>query len=109
MKIDDYQDFTETTAIYPKDTALAYLALGLASETGEVCDKLKKHIRDSTEDELSRSQAIELAKELGDVLWYVARIAQELDMSLSQVILMNYNKLTSRKANNTIKGSGDNR
>ena len=46
MKLNDYQVFTRTTAIYPKDKADVYLALGLASESGEVAGKLKKHIRD---------------------------------------------------------------
>ena len=109
MDADEYQRFTKKTAIYPPETALSYLALGLASEAGEVCDKLKKHIRDSTEKQLSDEQVLGLAKELGDVLWYVARIAQELEMSLSEVILMNYEKLTNRMANSTIKGSGDHR
>ena len=66
MDADEYQRFTKKTAIYPPETALSYLALGLASEAGEVCDKLKKHIRDSTEKQLSDEQVLGLAKELGD-------------------------------------------
>ena len=46
MQLTDYQVWTRTTAIYPKEKALDYLGLGLCSEAGEVAGKLKKKIRD---------------------------------------------------------------
>jgi NTP pyrophosphatase (non-canonical NTP hydrolase) len=101
---DSYQDFTDSTAIYPKETELEYLLLGLTSEVGELAGKVKKEIRDGkiveTEDFL---------KELGDILWYVARLAAHKDVYLSDVAQMNIEKLNSRKDRGTIGGSGDDR
>ena len=109
MDAGKYQEFTRTTAIYPRETALSYLCLGLASEAGEVCDKLKKHIRDSTQEDLTPEQITAISKELGDVLWYVARLADELGLTLPEVIEANHTKLLKRKQNQTLKGSGDDR
>jgi NTP pyrophosphatase (non-canonical NTP hydrolase) len=100
---DGYQDFTDTTAIYPKGKALEYLALGLTSEAGEVAGKVKKWIRDGYLDH------DELIAELGDVLWYVAQMASELDIYLSEVAEDNVEKLKSRQKRNKLMGSGDNR
>lgn len=99
MKLSDYQKQTKTTAQYPKDKALEYLGLGLASEAGEVCGVLKKHIRDGKSLEL-------LESELGDVLWYVAQIANELKLNLGIVALKNSKKLLDRKNKNLISGDG---
>jgi NTP pyrophosphatase (non-canonical NTP hydrolase) len=52
---------------------------------------------------------LELAKELGDVLWYIAVLAYDLGLSLDDIAEMNLKKLTSRKARGTITGRGDNR
>lgn len=100
---DGYQDFTEDTAIYPEDKALEYVALGLASEAGEFAGKVKKWIRDG---KLDRDA---VAAELGDVLWYVARAASELEVYLSDIAYDNVEKLKSRKARGVLGGSGDNR
>lgn len=106
---DLYQGQAEDTAVYPnKGDNLYYPALGLAGEAGEVCEKIKKIYRDkkgvvTTEDKK------ELAKELGDVLWYVAALASELDLCLSEIAEVNLEKLQSRMKRNVIKGSGDNR
>lgn len=101
---DDYQAFTRTTAKYPKETMLQYLLLGLASEVGEVHDKFKKPMRDGYDPD---HQAI--IKELGDVLWYVARIADEMGVPLSVVMFENQRKLSSRLERDVISGSGDDR
>jgi NTP pyrophosphatase (non-canonical NTP hydrolase) len=100
---DQYQDLTDDTAIYPEDKGLEYTALGLASEAGEFAGKVKKAIRDNTYD------ADAMAAELGDVLWYLARAAAELDYHLSTIAEMNVEKLKSRKERNVISGSGDTR
>lgn len=101
----EYQKETRQTAIYPPEKALEYLCLGLASEAGEVAGKMKKVIRD-TPNEFPKKEMI---SELGDVLWYLARLADELGVDLSDVAQGNINKLLARKKNDTIKGSGDNR
>lgn len=98
-----YQEKTSETAIYPEDQALQYLALGLNGEAGEVAEKIKKHIRDGKElDE-------DFAKELGDVLWYLAQLINELDADMSEVAQANLDKLFDRKSRDKIQGSGDNR
>lgn len=101
---DDYQDFTDTTAIYPEDGALEYLVLGLLSEAGEIAGKLKKSIRDGVELDNDAFMA-----EVGDCLWYIARIAAEQDTFLSDVAKMNVEKLSSRLERNVLGGSGDER
>ncbi len=100
---DAYQDFTDTTAIYPPEKGLEYTALGLVSEAGEFAGKVKKMIRDKTYD----TEA--MIAELGDVLWYVARAAAELDVHLSDVAKDNIEKLKSRQDRGKLGGSGDSR
>lgn len=102
-EFDAYQDFTDETAIYPPEKGLEYTALGLASEAGEFAGKVKKMIRDNNYD----TEA--MIAELGDVLWYVARAAAELDVCLSDVAKDNVEKLKSRMERNKISGEGDNR
>jgi len=98
-----YQEKTVQTAIYPEDQALEYLALGLNGEAGEVAEKVKKHIRDGKElDE-------DFAKELGDVLWYLTRLVDELNADMSDVAQQNLDKLLDRKERDKLSGSGDHR
>lgn len=85
-----------------------YYALGLAGETGEFVDKLKKVYRDSNGDFTPEIKAA-LILELGDVLWYLTRLAVFLGVSLGTVALRNVTKLMDRKARGVTKGSGDNR
>ena len=106
---DLYQDAAEETALYPdKGDNLYYPALGLAGEAGEVCEKIKKIMRDQ-DGTLLVENAEEIAKELGDVLWYVANIACEINESLADIAEMNLQKLKDRKDRGVLKGSGDNR
>ncbi len=107
-EINEYQKWTETTAAYPKDKEFEYLTLGLASEAGEVAGKVKKIIRDKNS-VLSDEDKGELGKELGDVCWYLARLTTYFDLDLSDIFEANQYKLEKRKAENKIKGSGDNR
>ncbi len=102
-EFDSYQDFTDTTAIYPEDKALEYVALGLASEAGEFAGKIKKMIRDNNHDQDA------MIAELGDVLWYVAQAASTLGVHLSDVAIDNVAKLKSRQERGTLKGDGDDR
>ena len=84
MKLSEYQSLALETAIYPKEHALSYCGLGLTGEAGEVADKLKKIIRDN-DGELGIEEALEIGKELGDVLWYIANLSTELGLSLQLV------------------------
>ena len=106
---DLYQDAAESTAVYPnKGDNMYYPALGLAGEAGEVCEKIKKIMRDQkghfTEDNVEQ-----ISKELGDVLWYVAMVAAEFNIALSSVAEANLSKLQDRMDRGVLKGSGDNR
>lgn len=108
MRIDEYQRMALETAIYPEQYKVIYPALGMAGEAGEVADKVKKVIRDENSN-ISRDKALEIAKEIGDVLWYCATLANDLGYSLSEIAQMNYDKLKSRQQRGKIGGSGDNR
>jgi NTP pyrophosphatase (non-canonical NTP hydrolase) len=108
MEINDYQKATIETAIYPdagtgNNNELTYLALGLTSEAGEVASNVKKLLRDGL------YKPRELAMELGDVCWYISRLAWALGYDMTSILNANYTKLQTRKINNTISGSGDER
>lgn len=107
----EYQKFTWSTRIYPPEQGIVYNTFGLAGETGEICEKLKKLIRDKNRNlnSLSSAEKLEIAKELGDVQWYLATLAKELGFTLQKIININYEKLTSREKRNKLKGSGDSR
>ena len=104
--LDDYRDFTRETSIYDSNDAYEYTILGLCSEAGEVAGKFKKFIRDGGSwEDLTK----DMTKELGDVLWYVDRIADEFNISVADILSANIEKLAARKLNNTLGGSGDDR
>lgn len=113
MKLDKYQkqaaefDLFETS-VDLKSPGFLEKVLGIAGEAGEVTDKVKKIIRDKG-GYASEEDRMEIAKELGDVLWYVANIARYLDVSLSDIADGNIAKLSSRKKRNKLHGEGDNR
>ena len=100
---DLYENLASETAIFPKEKALEYLALGLTSEAGEVAGKVKKLIRDGKGDKKA------IASEIGDVLWYCAMLAKETEVPLNDIMKDNLKKLYSRKERGTLQGSGDNR
>ena len=109
MDLNEYQTAALQTAVYPNRGAnFAYPALGLAGESGEVADKLKKVLRDN-DGVLTDTVRDAVAKEIGDVLWYVSVLAYEMDYSLEEIAQLNIDKLNSRKERGVITGSGDNR
>ncbi len=108
MEINDYQNKARETALYPVDQGITYCTLGLAGEAGEVADKVKKIIRDKG-GVVSPKDREELAKELGDVFWYLANLSFELNLALDFVAKKNIEKLSSRKQRGVITGEGDNR
>ena len=110
ISMNDYQREASTTAKYPLDKGLEYCVLGLVSEAGEVAGKLKKFIRDDDSDmPMSDKRHDELVSELGDVLWYVAMVATELNVSLNEIAHSNISKLKDRQQRDVISGDGDNR
>ena len=109
MDLNKYQTEALKTAVYPNmGSNFPYPALGLAGEAGEVADKLKKVIRDN-DGILTDPVRDSVAKELGDVLWYVSVLAFELDYNLEEIAQNNLAKLASRQERGVLTGSGDNR
>lgn len=104
MKLSEYQRDSMTFRLTTSNSNYAFL--NLAGEVGEVLSLEAKFIRDSGDiaDYLNN-----LEKELGDVLWHLAAIADDHDLCLDRIARLNISKLESRKARNTIKGNGDNR
>lgn len=108
--LDAYQKWTEETAIYPEAKTgniheLMYLTLGLASESGEMANYIKKLYRDG--DNAEKREEIKL--ELGDVMWYAARLAETLGVNLSDLMDANQKKIQSRQQRGVLGGSGDHR
>jgi NTP pyrophosphatase (non-canonical NTP hydrolase) len=109
MDLDEYQrGALRTAASRDKPNELLHLVLGLVGESGEIAEKFKKWVRDLDSDE-SRIDRADIAKELGDVLWYVAVLADYLDLSLDDIATANLAKLASRQGRGVLGGSGDNR
>ena len=108
MTFNEYQTNAVKTAIYGTGNKVIYPTLGLCGEAGEVAEKIKKILRDKN-GAFSPEDVIEIRKELGDVLWYIANIANDLDISLEGIAHANIEKLESRRQRNMIHGEGDNR
>ena len=115
MTFDEYEASALETAIYPD--ALLYPVMGLMGEAGEIAEKVKKYYRDnamsvSCEDaveEIPAEVRMSIARELGDVLWYVTAIASDIGYSLEEVAYLNVEKLQDRQDRDVLTGSGDNR
>jgi NTP pyrophosphatase (non-canonical NTP hydrolase) len=109
MTFDEYQKAARETAQYPDiGRNVAYPTLGLAGETGEVAERVKKMYRDDG-GVLTPQRRDALKAELGDVLWYVAALCSELGLSMKDVAEHNIRKLRDRRDRNVIKGDGDER
>jgi NTP pyrophosphatase (non-canonical NTP hydrolase) len=109
MDFNDYQSKSRKTAGYPAiGHPVIYPVLGLANEAGEVAGKIKKVFRDRG-GEISEETREALKAELGDVLWYIAQVATELNLSLDEIAEHNIAKLYDRLERGKIRGDGDNR
>jgi len=109
MNFSDYQQKSRATAKYPViGHSVIYPTLGLVNEAGEVAGKIKKVFRDK-DGEINEETREALKAELGDVLWYIAQVASELNLSLDEIAEYNISKLMDRHERGKIKGDGDNR
>lgn len=104
LQFNEYQEFVKSMKVYPERHAIVYPTLGLIGEAGEISEKIKKWLRGDKE--LDKEA---LLKELGDPLWYLASLADDLGFTLQEVVDANVEKLTSRKDRGVLKGSGDDR
>ncbi|HKR82391.1 MAG TPA: nucleoside triphosphate pyrophosphohydrolase family protein [Candidatus Saccharimonadales bacterium] len=110
MTFDEYQKQALTTAVntYEPLMAKTIWAMGVAGEAGEVVEKWKKIVA-YKDGKVSQEDLDELAKELGDVVWYIAVLAHTLGLSFENVMQRNVEKLKSRQSRGVIRGKGDNR
>lgn len=113
MHMNDYQTAARKTAM---GNSLDHFVHGLTEEAGEVAGVMKRFHRGDEKyrnpynhGRLSHPAKEKLAAEIGDVLWYIAMIADELEMPLADIAQMNIDKLADRAKRNVITGSGDNR
>ena len=115
ITLEEYEEEALQHAVY--DDNVIYPVLGLVSEAGEVADKFKKLLRDEQFElpfddvavSMTYEERIEIAQELGDVLWYVTALANDLNFSLEEIAEANLRKLEGRSKRGKIRGSGDNR
>jgi NTP pyrophosphatase (non-canonical NTP hydrolase) len=101
----DYAEAIEPLVLYPRKTqieAMQYVALGLNGEAGEVAEQIKKAMRNDG-GELTPERLEALKKEAGDVLWYLTRLAAELNTSLDEIARLNIEKLYGRKEKGNLK------
>ena len=104
LTLDAYQEQAKATAVYPYEKAYRYLIAGLAGEVGELASIFAKHWRGDGDLNHDHAKA-----ELGDVLWFVAMLAEQLDTDLSTVAQGNLDKLADRANRGKLKGNGDDR
>ena len=111
MDFDEYEKLAARTAIF-NDSQKLYrlfdLGLGIAGESGELAEKLKKAIRDDN-GEINGERRDAIIKELGDVLWYCSQLSRALNVPFSEVAQRNIDKLADRMNRLAINGDGDNR
>ena len=108
MTFSEYQNEAAQTAVYGDNNKIIYPALGLSNEAGEVLGKIKKVLRDSN-GIYSPTSVVEIGKEIGDVLWYIAALSRDLGLDMDAIANNNIAKLKDRMNRNVIQGSGDNR
>ena len=108
MELNEYQKAALATAIYPNDSTISYLALAISGEAGELADKVKKVLRDKG-GKFSDADKRAMALELGDVMWYVANLADVIGYGLTDIAQMNIEKIAGRVERGTLHGAGDNR
>lgn len=101
MNLKEYSDFVQdySDTGYPKrliDNTLPSLALGLAGETGEVIEHIKKYLRDG-----KTVIKAELTEELGDVIAYTVLLCNYFNIDVDAVLNTNKTKLSHRQQSNT--------
>jgi len=113
MTFDEYQKKALTTAYTDPNYVQTLMdktiwVMGIAGEAGEIVEKWKKAVA-YREGKFDEAQLADFKKELGDVVWYIAVLAESLGWTLEEVMQLNVKKLADRKKRDVIKGAGDNR
>lgn len=126
--MDIYQQIATKSAVYPGQgtpLGLAYVALKLNGEAGELAEHVGKAMRDDhffdvkisangfpqiwDSDRLTPERRSLIIKEASDVLWYVSAACNELGITLSELAIVNLEKLADRQERGVLRGSGDER
>jgi NTP pyrophosphatase (non-canonical NTP hydrolase) len=108
VTFEEYEELAMSTKIYGAGQKIIYPALKLNGEAGEVAEKIGKVLRDK-DGLFTKKDTEEIAKELGDVLWYITALAQDIGASLEDIAKINVEKVLGRRERGTIHGDGDNR
>jgi NTP pyrophosphatase (non-canonical NTP hydrolase) len=112
LTFEEYTKRALATAKFDPSLGLIYPALGIAGESGEFVDKIKKEVRNNGKrfgHEMSPEVRLAMLKELGDILWYINQAADQLQSTLQEVGAINIEKLEDRVRRSVIKSEGDNR
>jgi NTP pyrophosphatase (non-canonical NTP hydrolase) len=110
MKFDEYQKHALKTASSSGDDFkdLMHWVLGTVGEASEIAEKFKKIIRDKA-GIIAEEEKELIGKEIGDVLWYLAVLAEHLGLSFDEIAEKNIAKLADRQSRGVLGGSGDTR
>ena len=103
MKLNDYQ--AEAMSFRLPSATPDYALFNLSGEVGELHSLIAKVIRDGAKFDFE----LQVKKELGDILWCLTAVAMDYGYTLEDVAQSNINKLSKRKQEGTLNGSGDNR
>lgn len=124
--LDFYQEIATRSAVYPgrnSPLGLMYVALKLNGEAGELAEHVGKAMRDDDfaktawdvdkgpflDGQLTPERKALIIKEVGDNLWYLSAICNELGIKLSDAAIGNLTKLSDRQDRGVLRGSGDER
>ncbi|HEY4487760.1 MAG TPA: nucleoside triphosphate pyrophosphohydrolase family protein [Candidatus Paceibacterota bacterium] len=111
MEFNEYQDLASQTADFTgrsDEYKLMYTCMGLAGETGETIEKVKKVMRNNN-GVMTEEQRDAIKLEIGDVLWYLSQVARFSGIALDDAAQANVEKLADRRARGVIRSEGDKR
>ena len=113
MTLEEYQKRAMTTCMASSEN-FSYMFLNLVGEVGEFASKVAKAIRKNQisvvyNEIVGTTDAEELQKEAGDILWQLSGLCTVMGWNLEDIAQQNLDKLASRQQRNVIDGSGDNR
>lgn len=104
MQFNKFFETVKETAQYADSNRVVYPALGLAGETGEAVDIIKKSIRYAdagdvftlVDSKSGKDRTEDMKLELGDVMWYWCNLIHDLGLDPEEIFQMNYDKLHKR-------------
>lgn len=110
MELNEYHKIAVSQRVYPKENNIIVPAFGVGEESGEVLGKIRKWLRGDDGGKQMSPERIEAIKtELGDVLWNIVNLSEDLGFTLEDVAKCNIEKINSRHERGVVHGAGDNR